>query len=138
MTHDQGLAYSPPCQHPAHTPLDTGIRFRIPETGAAMYVKRITVERFLKKPPIMAYPTLTTTSDTWKCFMLHCLRISVCLALASAGVPRNDIIYRLRWNSEVIDFYIRESQQLVATLSAAIVHRTYARGNKPLGRASPL
>jgi hypothetical protein len=50
--------------------------------------------------------------------------MSACLALASAGTPRDDIIYRLWWNNDVVEFYIRESQQSVTTLSAAIIQGT--------------
>jgi hypothetical protein len=52
----QGPAYSTLGRHPAHPPLVTGSRFRLPETGSATYIKRITIESFLKKSMIMAYP----------------------------------------------------------------------------------
>jgi hypothetical protein len=70
--------------------------------------------------------------------MSRCLRILPCLALATAGTPRDDIVYCLRWNSDAVELYIRESQQWVATLSAAVVQGTYARGSNPAGCEPPL
>jgi hypothetical protein len=63
-----------------------------------------------------------------RCFMSHYLRITTCLALGSSGTLRDDIVYRLRWNSDAVEFYIRESQQSVTTLSNAVVEGTYASG----------
>jgi hypothetical protein len=113
--------------------------FRIPETGATTYVKRITVERFLKKALTVAYPDPNNhLCHLERFFMSHCLHISACLALASSGTPRDDIVYQLRWNSDAVEFYIRETQQSVTTLSAAVVEGTYARGSNPAGRDPPL
>jgi hypothetical protein len=81
--------------------------FRIPETGATMYVKRGTVERLLKKNLVIAYLNPNHRLRHLKrCFMSHFLRISTWLALASAGVSRDAIVYRLRWNRNAVDFYI--------------------------------
>jgi hypothetical protein len=38
----------------------------------------------------------------------------------------------------VVEFYIRESQQPVTILSAAVVQGKYARGTNPVGQAPPL
>jgi hypothetical protein len=112
---------------------------RIPETGATTYVKHITVEQFLKKVLTMAYPDPNhRLHHLERCFMSHCLRILACPALASTGTPRDDIVYRLRWNSDAVEFYIRESQQLVATLSAAVIQGTCARGSNPVCGEPPL
>jgi hypothetical protein len=106
--------------------------FHIPETGAAVYVKRITIERFLKKALLMTCPDPNhRITHLEQCFMLKCLHISACLALASDGVPRNDIVYLLRWNSDAVDLYIRESHQSVVTLRSAVVQGTHARGTTP-------
>jgi hypothetical protein len=68
--------------------------FRIPKTGATTYVKRITVKWFIKKALIVAYPDPNhRLRHLERCFMSHCLRLLPCLALASAGTPRDDIIY---------------------------------------------
>jgi hypothetical protein len=78
--------------------------FRIPETGAATYVKRITVKRFLKKALIVAYPDPNhRRRHLEQCFMPHCLRVSACLAVVLAGVHHNDVVCRLRWNSDAVD-----------------------------------
>jgi hypothetical protein len=99
--------------------------FCIPETGAMTYVKRITVERFLKKALTMAYPDPNhRIIHLERCFMSHCLRILACLALAYTGGPQYYIVYRLRWNSNTVEFYIHESQQSVTTLSADAVQCT--------------
>jgi hypothetical protein len=113
--------------------------FRIPKTGVTTYVKRIIVERFLKKALTMAYPDPNhRLCHLEKYFMSHCLHILACLALASAGTPHDDIVYRLRWNSATVEFYIRESQQSVTNLSAAVMQGTYDRGSNPADRKPPL
>jgi hypothetical protein len=113
--------------------------FCIPETGATTYVRRITVKRFLKKALDMVYPDPKYhLRHLERCFMSHCLHILACLALESAGTPRDDIIYRLCWNSDAVELYIRESQQSVATLADDVVQGTYARGSNPVGREPPL
>jgi hypothetical protein len=85
--------------------------FCIPETGAVMYSKHVTVKRFLKKVLIVAYPDHN-----------HRLR-------------HLERVYGLWWNSDAVDFYIREYHKLVATLTAAVMQGTYNRGTNPLGRA---
>jgi hypothetical protein len=98
-------------------------------------VKRITVKWFLKKALALAYSDPDhRLRHLERCFMSHCFRISACLALASSGTPRDDIVYRLRWNSDAVEFHIHESQQSVTTLSAAVVQGTYTRGSNPACR----
>jgi hypothetical protein len=64
--------------------------FRIRETGANTYVKRITVKQFLKKALTVTYPDPNHHLhhlERW--FISHCLRISACLALTSDGIPHD-------------------------------------------------
>jgi hypothetical protein len=113
--------------------------FHIPETGSTTYVKRITLKRFLNKALTMVYPYPNHRLCHLEGRLIsYCLHILACLALASAGTPRDAIVYHLRWNSDVVDFYIRESQQSVATFSAAVIQGIYARGSNPAGREPPL
>jgi hypothetical protein len=68
------------------------------------YIKHLTVKWFLKKALTMAYPDPNhRIRHLERCFTSHCLYISACLALVSVGAPSDDIIYRLRWNSDVVD-----------------------------------
>jgi hypothetical protein len=66
----------------------------IPEIGTMKYVKRVTVDRFLKKAMVLAYPDQNhRIRHLEQCFMPHCPRISVCLALKSAGISREAIVH---------------------------------------------
>jgi hypothetical protein len=102
--------------------------------GKTTCIKYVSVERFLEKALVYAYPDPNHhIRHLERCFTSHFLHILACLSLASTGIIRYDIIYHLRWNSDAIDFYILESQQSVTTLSASILQGTFARGTTPSG-----
>jgi hypothetical protein len=72
--------------HALRTPWSPISFSRIAKTGATPYINHITVERFLKKALTMAYPDPNHhLRHLERCFMLHCLRVSACLDLSSAG-----------------------------------------------------
>ena len=52
-----------------------------------------------------------------KRLMSHSIRVFACVALKNAGVSEEDIVYRLRWNSDAVKFYTRDCYRLSDTLT---------------------
>ena len=52
-----------------------------------------------------------------KRLMSHSIRVFACVALKDAGVAEEDIVYRLRWNSDAVKFYTRDCYRLSDTLT---------------------
>jgi hypothetical protein len=53
--------------------------------------------------------------------MAHCLRVTAAVLLSNAGVPVDDISFRLRWNSDAVFLYIRDNDRLVDDLTARVI-----------------
>ncbi|MGH7974386.1 MAG: hypothetical protein ACREBR_02575 [bacterium] len=49
----------------------------------------------------------------------HSNRVTAAVALHNAGVPVEDITFRLRWNSDAVSFYLRECFKNIGMLSAS-------------------
>jgi hypothetical protein len=52
-----------------------------------------------------------------KRLMSHSIRVFACVARKNAGVSEEDIVYRLRWNSDAVRFYTRDCYRLSDTLT---------------------
>ncbi len=62
----------------------------------------------------------------------HSLRVFACLCLKTAGWKEDDISHRLRWDSDAVNFYIRQSCSQVDALSASLVSSSCLNGfSKP-------
>jgi hypothetical protein len=93
------------------------------------YINCVLVEVYLAKALIHAYPDPNhRIRHLYRYLISHCFCILACLALVSTGITRDEIIYHLIWDSDTVDFYIRESHQLVSNLCAAILKGTFMRG----------
>jgi len=57
--------------------------------------------------------------------MSHSFRVTAAVALSNAGVPLEDIAYRLRWNSDAVKRYIRDSKRYIHELTFLAMHGAY-------------
>ena len=53
-------------------------------------------------------------------------RVTAAVALHNAGVPIDVITVRLRWNSDAVKVYLRDSEHLARTLSFKAMHGAFA------------
>jgi hypothetical protein len=80
------------------------------------------VAKFLKDACLKAHPDPNHyTRLHIDQFMAHCLRVTAAVLLSNAGVPVDDISFRLRWNSDAVLLYIRDNDRLVDDLTARVV-----------------
>ena len=62
----------------------------------------------------------------------HSLHVFACLCLKTAGWKEDDISHCLRWDSDAVNFYIRQSCSQVDALSASLVSSSCLNGfSKP-------
>jgi hypothetical protein len=60
-----------------------------------------------------------------KRLMAHSLRVTACVALHQAGVPAEDIAFRLRWNIESVKFYLRDCSCDIGSFLTQAIHKAY-------------
>jgi hypothetical protein len=60
-----------------------------------------------------------------KRLLSHSIRIFACVALQNIGVKLDDITYRLRWNSDAVNFYIRDCYRLIDDLTGKALLGAY-------------
>ena len=87
-------------------------------TNRLCTVRRSDMQKVMRDACILAYP------DPNHCMRLnihrilsHSIRVFACVALHNSGVPLDDICFRLRWNSDAVRLYIRDSPRLVDDLT---------------------
>jgi hypothetical protein len=57
--------------------------------------------------------------------MSHSFRVTACVALSNAGVKEDEIAYRLRWNSDAVKKYLRDSRRHIHELTIMAMHGAY-------------
>ena len=101
--------------------------FFIAENGQRYNIQGVHVKRFLAEACFMAHPDvnhyLRLHSDK---LVAHSLRVTAAVALHNAGVPIDVITVRLRWNSDAVKVYLRDSKFLARTLSFKAMHGAFA------------
>jgi hypothetical protein len=85
------------------------------------------VAKFLQRATLMAHPDPSHyMHKNAHRVVAHSLRVSACVALHNAGVSLDDIIFRLRWNSDAVKAYIRDCARTVDDLTGRVINGAYA------------
>lgn len=59
------------------------------------------------------------------CIMSHSNRVTAAVALKNAGVPDEDIAFRLRWSLEAVKFYLRDCYKAIGHLTAKAIEGAF-------------
>jgi hypothetical protein len=96
------------------------------KNGQRYTVRGHHVAKFLKEACIRAHPDpnhyMRLHIDR---FMAHCIRVTGAVLLSNAGVPVDDIAFRLRWKSDAVKLYLRDNDRLVDELTSKVVAGAY-------------
>ena len=88
------------------------------------------VQGFMKRACERAYPDpnhyMRIHIDR---LMSHSLRVMAAVALDNAGVDLDDIVFRLRWNSDAVKAYLRECHKFIGDLTEKAIIGAYADDN---------
>ena len=101
--------------------------FFIAENGRRYNIQGVHVKQFLAEACFLAHPDenhyLRLHSNK---LVAHSFRVTAAVALHNAGVPIDVITVRLRWNSDAVKVYLRDSEFLARTLSFKAMHGAFA------------
>ena len=91
---------------PANEPVGV---FRTPGKHTYTFIEGKHVSSTLRRWCCLAYPDKNHYMRLHiDMLVTHSYRVTACVALYTAGVKLEEIVYRLRWSSDAVEFYIRE------------------------------
>jgi hypothetical protein len=67
-----------------------------------------------------------------KLLATHSLRITAAVALFTAGVGGDDILFQLCWNLDAVKFYLRECSRTIGELTSKVIAGAYLDMAPPL------
>jgi hypothetical protein len=70
-----------------------------------------------------------------KLLQSHSIRIFACVALLNAGVSIDDIVYRLRWNSDAVKQYLRDCHRMIDHLTQQAILGAFHDERSPAAAA---
>ena len=101
--------------------------FFFAQNGRYYNIQGTHVKQFLAEACFLAHPD--KNHYLWlhiNKLVAHSFRVTAAVALHNAGVPIDVITVRLRWNSDAVKVYLRDSEQLARTLSFKAMHGAFA------------
>jgi hypothetical protein len=104
------------------------------ENGRRTNVSSSHVKIFLQQVCIRAHPEpnhyLRIHIDQ---LVSHSYRVTAAVALSNAGVSIDDITFRLRWNSDAVQRYLRDGTRAINELSFKAMKGAYMSTNSSTG-----
>jgi len=84
------------------------------------------VQGFMQRACLRAYPDANHYMQIHiNRLMSHSLRVMAAVALQNAGVKVDDIAWRLRWNSDAVNEYLRECHKFIGVLTEQAITGAY-------------
>ena len=92
--------------------------FRRDSSGAYAFLKSTHIVSILRRACVQAHPDPQHYLRIHvKRLVSHSNRVTAAVALYNAGVPVEDISFRLRWNSDAVKFYLRDCYRTIGHLT---------------------
>ena len=105
---------------------DEPIGFFTAENGRRLNVSSSHVKKFLQEACIRAHPNAQHYLRRHIGQLVsHSFRVTAAVALSNAQVSIDDITYRLRWNSDAVQCYLRDSARAINKLSFKAMQGAY-------------
>ena len=99
------------------TALPVGVYAR-PPSGSFAFLTSDHVTKLLRATVVATYPDPKHLARVHvKHFVTHSIRVTACVALWAAQFSVDEIVFRLRWNSDAVNRYIRECPAAVDALT---------------------
>jgi hypothetical protein len=103
--------------------VDAPLGLFIGDNGQRYTIRGPHVQAFLREACTLAYPDPNHYYRiNIHLLQAHSIRITACVVLDNAGVPHNDIKFRLRWNSDAMNRYLRDGPRHIGDLTASALN----------------